>query len=599
MTSDILKSSTQDLAPTDMFDPIAAVREAYPDAVLDSTTSRNTPIITIKSDALLDVARFLRDEAEHHYNQLTDLTVVDRLKLAEGDGYGARFHGVYHFRSIEHNGELLEIKVPLPGGDDPVAPSLTGLWPIANWHEREAYDLFGVTYEGHPDLRRILLPNDWKTHPLRKDQPLGGERVPFTETWTDEEFAHLGKQIMQAEQRPEAVPSRMDSNHMVVNMGPQHPATHGVLRLIVELNGERVVSVEPDIGYLHSGFEKQAENVRYKDFVYYTDRMDYVSAMQNNLAYCLAVEKLVGIEVPARAQAIRVIVCELQRIASHLVWLATHALDVGGTGLSLLMYAFREREEILDLFEMVCGARLTTSYLRVGGVSADLPPAFAPRVQELLNILPERFDEYERMLTDNPIWRPRLEGIGVISSEDAIAMGLTGPMLRGSGVQYDLRKAQPYCNYEQYDFEIPVFPEGDSFARYMVRLQEMRQSVRIIQQAIDNLPEGDYIVDDPKYAPPKRDLLDQSMEALIHHFKLFTEGFQAPAGEAYHGIEASKGEMGFYIVSDGSAHPYRCRIHTPSFVNLHAIEMMSVGHLFSDIVTNIGSIDIVLGDVDR
>lgn len=579
-------------------DPIAVLRAAFPEAVLDATVYRGTPIVTIKADSLLAIGRFLRDHPELRYNLLSDLTVVDALKLP-GDHFGARFLGIYQLRSIPRNGDLLQLKVPLPGGDDPVAPSVVGIWPTANWHEREAYDLFGVRYEGHPDLRRILMPDDWPTHPLRKDQPLGGERVPFTLTWEDEEFAFLGKQIMKPEQRPEPVPKRMDSRHMIINMGPQHPATHGVLRLIVELDGERVVGVQPDIGYLHSGFEKQGENIRYKDFVYYTDRMDYVSAMQNNLAYCLAVEKLLGIEAPPRAQAIRVIVCELQRIASHLVWLATHVLDLGGTGLALLMYAFREREAILDLFEMVCGARLTTSYLRIGGVNWDLPPAFAPQLRELLDILPARFDEYERMLTDNPIFRRRLEGIGILPPETAIAMGVTGPMLRGSGVKYDLRKAQPYCHYDQYDFEIPIATSCDSYGRYMVRLNEMRQSVRIVRQALDNLPPGDFLLDDPKIAPPPRRLLDQSMEAVIHHFKLFTEGLRPPPGEAYHGIEASKGEMGIYLVSDGSAIPYRCRVRTPSFANLQSIELMSKGHLLSDLVAVIGTIDIVLGDVDR
>jgi NADH dehydrogenase I D subunit len=582
-----------------MSDPITAVRTAFPDAVLKTEVYRDTPIITIEAESLLKVGRFLRDEPALRYNLLSDLTVVDRLKLEGGDSYDARFHGIYQLRSVERDGDLLQIKTPLSGGDYPTAFSVTGLWPSANWYEREAYDLFGITYEGHPDLRRLLLPDDWEGHPLRKDAPLGGERVPFSVNWDDEEFVHLGKQIMKAEQTAEPAPGRMDSKHMVLNMGPQHPATHGVLRLIVELDGERVIGVEPDIGYLHSGFEKQGENVRYKDFVYYTDRMDYVSAMQNNLSYCLAVEKLLGIEAPPRAQAIRVIVAELQRIASHLVWLGTHALDVGGTGFALLMYAFREREEILDLFEMVCGARLTTSYLRVGGVSADLPPAFIPRLRELLDFLVGRFDEYERMLDNSPVWRRRLQGIGMLSKEDAIAHGVTGPMLRGSGVKYDLRKARPYCGYEQYDFEIPTYPEGDSYARYLVRMAEMRQSVRIIRQAVDNLPAGDYLLDNPKIAPPKRALLDQSMEAVIHHFKLFTEGFRPPKGEAYRSIEASKGEMGFYLVSDGSAHPYRLRIRTPSFANLYVTELLSKGHLFSDVVTIIGTIDIVLGDIDR
>ncbi len=582
-----------------MTDPIAAVRQAFPDALLATEEAFGSPVITIKPESLLEVGRFLRDDPELNYDLLSSLTVVDRLKLPDYNASEARFVGVYHLRSVARDGDLLEIKTPLPGGDEPVAPSVTGIWPAANWHEREAYDLMGVTYDGHPDLRRILLPNDWSGHPLRKDMPLGGERVPFTVTWDDEEFKHLGKQIMQPEQRLEPVPAGMDPKHMILNMGPQHPSTHGVLRLIVELDGERVKNVEPDIGYLHSGFEKQAENVRYKDFVYYTDRMDYVSAMQNNLSYCVAVEKMLGIEVPDRAQTIRVIMAELQRIASHLVWLGTHALDVSGTGHALLMYAFREREEIMDLFEMACGARLTTSYMRIGGVSDDLPPAFIPRMLEFLDMMDKRLVEYEEMLDENPLWRKRLQGIGYLSKKDAIAMGVTGPMLRGSGVKYDLRRARPYCGYEKYDFEIPTSDLGDSYGRYLVRMAEMKQSVRILRQAAAMLPEGDYLLDDPKITPPNRDLLDQSMEALIRHFKLFTEGLTPAPGEVYRGIEASKGEMGFYIVSDGGAHPYRMHIRTPSFANLQSISMMSKGHLLSDVVVVIGTIDIVLGDVDR
>ena len=582
-----------------MTDPITAIRQAFPDAVIDSGDAAGVPVVTVHSENLLDVGRFLRDDPDLHYDLLSSLTVVDQSELPGYDGSDARFVGVYHLRSVERDGDIIEIKTPLPGGDAPVAPSVTGIWPAANWHEREAYDMMGVRYEGHPDLRRILMPDDWPGHPLRKEMPLGGERVPFSVTWEDEEFRMLGRQIMQPEQKPQAMPRGMDEKHMVVNMGPQHPSTHGVLRLIVELDGERVKGVEADIGYLHSGFEKQAENVRYKDFVYYTARMDYVSAMQNNLSYCVAVEKLLGIEVPERAQVIRVIMAELQRIASHLVWLGTHALDISGTGHALLMYAFREREEIMDLFEMACGARLTTSYMRIGGVSDDLPPAFIPRMLEFLDVMDKRLVEYEEMLDNNPLWRKRLEGIGYLSKKDALAMGITGPMLRGSGVKYDLRRARPYCGYEKYDFEIPTSDLGDSYGRYLVRMNEMKQSVRILRQAAAMLPEGDYLLDDPKIAPPKRELLDQSMEALIHHFKLYTEGIVPPAGEVYRGIEASKGEMGFYIVSDGSAHPYRMHIRTPSFANLQAISMMSREHLFSDLVVIIGTIDIVLGDVDR
>ncbi len=590
-------TSTSTATPT-MTDPIHALSKRFPDAVLETGDASGVPSVTVASDHLLDVGRFLRDDLG--FDLLSNLTVVDQLKLPPAQKTdGTRFVGVYHLRSVARNGELLQVKSPLPGGDEPVAPSVTSIWPGANWHEREAYDLFGVRYEGHPDLRRILMPDDWPGHPLRKDMPLGGERVPFSVTWDDDEFKMLGRQIMQPEQKPQALPKGMDGRHMVVNMGPQHPSTHGVLRLIVELDGERILNVAPDIGYLHSGFEKQGEHVRYKDFVYYTDRMDYVSATQNNLSYVLAVEQLLGIEAPPRAQGIRVIMAELQRIAAHLVWLGTHVLDISGTGHALLMYAFREREEILDLFEMACGARLTTSYMRIGGVADDLPPAFIPRLVEFLDYMDERLDEYQAMLEKNPLWRKRLEGIGPLSKKDAIAMGVTGPMLRGSGIAYDLRRAQPYCGYDQYEFDIPTSDLGDSYGRYLVRMAEMKQSVRILRQAAAMLPEGDYLLDDPKIVPPKRDLLDQSMEALIHHFKLYTEGVTPPPGEVYRAIEAPKGEMGFYIISDGSAHPYRLRIRTPSFANLQSIDMLAKGHLFSDLVVIIGTIDIVLGDVDR
>ena len=423
--------------------------------------------------------------------------------------------------------------------------------------------------------------------------------MPFTLTWGDPEFETLGKQILPAESIAPKLPPGMNREHMIINMGPHHPATHGVLRLVVELDGETVVNVDSDLGYLHSGFEKTGENKRYKDFVYYTDRMDYLSSMTNNFGYVLTVEKLMGVEAPPRAQVIRVIMSELQRLASHLFWLSTHVLDVSGTGMSLLMYATRERERILDLFEMASGARITLSYMRIGGVWKDLPDAFITNLRDLLAILPRQFDDYEAMLTSAPLWEERLRGIGKLTRAEVINMGLTGVMLRGSGVDWDLRRDAPYSGYENYDFVVPVETEGDCFARYRVRMQEMRQSVRIIEQALKNLPGGPFRTDDRKVSLPPRAELDVSMEALIHHFKLMTEGFRVPPGMIYHGIEASKGELGFYIVSDGSAMPYRLHVRAPSFNNLYAIAKMSRGQMLSDVVTNIGSIDIVLGEVDR
>ncbi len=469
--------------------------------------------------------------------------------------------------------------------------------------ERESFDLMGLTYTGHPDLRRIMLPWDWVGHPLRKDQPLGGEEVPFSMTWNDPDFATFGSQIMDPAAVQAPLPKGVDlSKHMFLNMGPHHPATHGVLRLAVELDGETVVSVHPDTGYLHSGFEKQGENVRYKDFVPYTDRMDYTAAMCNNLGYCLAIEKLVDVEVPLRAQAIRVVVAELQRLAAHLIWLATHVLDTSGTGMSLLMYALREREMILDIFEMICGARMTTSYVRIGGVWKDVPPAFVSKVEEFCSLFPTRLDDYERMLTKSVILRRRLEGIGKLSRADALSLGATGPLLRGSGVYYDLRKLAPYSGYDRYDFEVPISTTCDSYGRYLIRVQEMRQSLRIIKQALEDVKatEGQpHKTADRKVALPPRAELETSMEALIHHFKLVTEGIKPPPGEVYFGHENPKGELGYYVVSDGEAHPYRLRVRGPSFVNIFATDTMARGEYLADLVAIIGSIDIVLGEVDR
>ncbi|HSN74455.1 MAG TPA: NADH dehydrogenase (quinone) subunit D [Anaerolineae bacterium] len=389
---------------------------------------------------------------------------------------------------------------------------------------------------------------------------------------------------------------------MMLNMGPHHPATHGVLRIAVELDGERVISAHPDTGYLHSGFEKQGEHVRYKDFVPYTDRMDYTSAMCNNLGYCLAVEKLLDVEIPFRAQAIRVVVAELQRIAAHLIWLATHILDTSGTGMSLLMYALREREMILDIFEMICGARMTTSYVRIGGLWRDTPPAFVSKVTEFIDLFPSRLDDYERMLTKSVVLRKRLEGVGMLSKEDALSLGATGPLLRGSGVYYDLRKLAPYSGYERYDFDVPLSDRGDSYGRYQVRVQEMRQSLLIIRQAMEDVKASEgqpWKSNDRKVALPPRAELDTSMEAVIHHFKLVTEGLRPPAGEVYFGHENPKGELGYYIVSDGSAKPYRLRVRGPSFVNIFATNTMASGQYLADLVAIIGSIDIVLGEVDR
>ena len=558
-------------------------------------------VVLVNPGQLKALATFLHDDPELSYETLIDVTSVDRSRLPlDGE---ARFQAVYQFRSYSRNQHLTVVAdcETEPGGDGESAriDSLTGVYQGAEWPEREVYDLMGIRFTGHPDPRRILMPKNWPNHPLQKQAPLGGEEVPFTFTWDDPEFDTLGSQILPAESTAPDLPPGMSRQNMVINMGPHHPSTHGVLRLVVEMDGERIVSIDPDLGFLHSGFEKTGENKRYKDFVYYTDRMDYLSAMSNNLGYCLTIEHMLGLEIPERAQVIRVIMAEMQRIASHLFWLATHVLDVSGTGMSLLMYATRERERILDLFEMACGARLTVSFIRIGGVWQDLPDAFVSELKDFLRVLPQKISEYEAMVTEAPLWQERLIGIGHISAEDALGMGLTGPMLRGSGVDWDLRRDRPYSGYEAYEFEVPTSDSGDCYGRFKIRLEEMRQSVRILEQAVDNLPSGLYRSNNRKVALPPRAELDVSMEALIHHFKLMTEGFHVPPGFFYHGIENSKGELGFFVYSDGSAKPYRLHVHGPSFNNLYAIDHISRGEMLSDVVTNIGSIDIVLGEVDR
>lgn len=384
---------------------------------------------------------------------------------------------------------------------------------------------------------------------------------------------------------------------MVLNMGPQHPSTHGVLRLMLELDGETVVNCIPDIGYLHTGIEKNMEAKKYEQALVMTDRIDYLNPMGNNLVYCLAIEKLADLDVPPRAQYLRVLLAELTRINSHLVWLGTHALDIGA--MSMFLYCFREREKILDIFEMVSGQRMMSSYFRPGGVWRDITPEFEPAVRSFLDYFPPKIDDYENLLTQNPLWLDRTQGIGFISAQDAIALGCTGPTLRGSGVNWDIRKAIPYSSYDHFEFDVPVGLHGDVYDRYMCRVQEMRQSLRIIRQALDNLPGGPFRSDNRKYVPPPRAELGRSMEAVIHHFKLWTEGFRPPVGEVYVRVESPRGELGCFLVSDGSPRPWRVHLRTPSFIHLSALPHMSKDHLIADLVGIVGSIDIVLGDCDR
>ena len=385
--------------------------------------------------------------------------------------------------------------------------------------------------------------------------------------------------------------------HMVINMGPQHPATHGVLRLVLEIDGEIIVRIYHEIGYLHTGIEKTCEAKFYQQVVPLTDRINYLDPLANNLCYALAVEKLLGLQIPPKAQWMRVLLAELSRLNSHLIWLGTHAMDIGA--LTVFLYTFREREDILRLFEAVAGQRMMTSYIRIGGLALEPPLDFLDRVQAFIRILPEKIDEYANLLTGNPIFRNRLKGVGLLSGEDAIALGVTGPPLRASGVDFDLRRDMPYSSYEKFQFQVPVSNDGDCWARYEVRLVEMRESIKIIQQALDGMPEGPVKADAPKIVLPDREKMKTQMEALIHHFKIVTEGFAVPAGEVFQSIECGHGQMGYYVVSDGTAKPYRVHMRYPSFATLQALETMCKGRMLADLVAVIGSIDIVLGEIDR
>ena len=385
--------------------------------------------------------------------------------------------------------------------------------------------------------------------------------------------------------------------HMVINMGPQHPSTHGVLRLVLEIDGEIVLRIYPEVGYLHTGIEKTCEAKFYHQVVPLTDRINYLDPLSNNLCYALTVEKLLGLEIPPKAQWMRVLLAELSRLNSHLIWLGTHALDLGA--MTIFLYTFREREDILRLFDAVSGQRMMTSYIRIGGLAMEAPLDFLDRVQRFIRIFPEKIDEYANLLTGNPIFRNRLKGVGHLSAEDAIALGVTGPPLRASGVDFDLRRDMPYSSYEKFHFDVPVSNDCDCWARYEVRLVEMRESVKLIQQALDGMPEGPVKADAPKIVLPDREKMKTQMEALIHHFKIVTEGFAVPAGEVYQAIECGHGETGYYIVSDGTAKPYRVHMRYPSFPTLQALEVMCKGRMLADVVAVIGSIDIVLGEIDR
>jgi NADH-quinone oxidoreductase subunit C/D len=553
------------------------------------------PTIWVGTGRLEEVLRYLKHEAAKPYRMLYDLTAIDeRTRRNRPPGSVGDFTVVYQLLSFERN-EYVRIKIALKG-EFPSIRTITHLWPSANWYERELWDMFGINVEGHPHLRRILMPSWWNGHPLRKEHPARAtEMKPFH--LTDDERAEYEKQ----EQFDPAYwglrEHREHTDLMFLNVGPQHPGTHGVLRLVLQLDGENIVDIVPDIGFHHRGAEKMGERQSWHTYIPYTDRVDYLGGVVNNLAYLMALERLAGIEVPSRAQVIRVMMCELFRISSHLVFLGTLAQDIGA--LSPVFYMFTDRERILDIVEAVCGARMHPNWFRIGGVAQDLPDGWEDLVREFLKYMPRRLREYDKMVMRNRIFKMRTRDIGACTVDEAIEWGVTGPNLRACGLEWDFRKKTPYSGYERFDFEIPTGVKGDCYDRAAVRVEEMRQSLRIIRQCVDCMPPGAYKSEHPLTTPPLKERTMHDIETLIDHFLNVSWGPAIPAGEAFFGIEGTKGSYGYYLISDGGAMSYRTRIRSASFPHLQALPRLAQGFMVSDLIAILGSIDFVMGDVDR
>lgn len=579
---------------------LEALQQKFPSAVLSVTEDERLGDLSAKVRAkdIVEVARFLHDDPGMAFDHITDICSADYPDDLE------RFEVIYHFLSLPHHTRI-RIKARVTEGE-PSIDTVTSVWRGADFLEREVYDLMGIHFEGHPDLRRILLPEDYdEGHPLRKDFPAEGRgwrsrfeflpRLDEPESeWSEAEIPDDQRHQFMAGDNPE---SAKRTTEMLLNMGPQHPSTHGVLRVVLELDGERISKAVPDLGYLHRGVEKLSEGLNYMQVIPHTDRLDYTCAMTNNYAYVRAVEKLVGVEIPERAEYVRTIVAEVQRIVGHLFWLGTQALDIGA--MTVFFWTFREREVLLDLFEKLCGARLTVNYYRIGGVDSDLTPEIINAIKEFLKTFPEHIKEYDTLLQTNRIWLSRTKGVAVISGEDAINFGLTGPTLRGSGVAYDIRKLEPYGVYDRVEWDVPIGKDGDTYDRYWIRIEEMKQSARIIEQCLEQMPAGPIVADLPQVIPPPKPQVMRDMESLIHHFIIFTQGFKPPKGETYCGTEVPKGELGFFLISDGGPRPYRLKIRSPSFVHMGAFDFMARGYLISDIITIFGTYDIVMGECDR
>jgi NADH-quinone oxidoreductase subunit C/D len=541
------------------------------------------------------ILRYLKLQATSPYALLFDLTAIDERQRIHRHGLpDSEFTIIYHLLSFDRN-EDIRLKVALSEADLSL-PTISDIWPSANWYEREVWDMFGIVFEGHPHLRRIIMPPTWQGHPLRKDHyARATEMEPFRLSDERQEIEQDALRFV-----PEDWGMRRqskDSDFMFLNMGPNHPSVHGAFRIALQLDGEEIIDALPDIGYHHRGAEKMGERQSWHTYIPYTDRVDYLGGSMNNLPYVLAVEQLAGINVPARAQAIRVMICELYRLASHLLFYGTYAQDVGQ--MSPIFYLFIDREKVFDILESISGARMHSSFFRIGGVAMDLPKGWDKSIREFVNYLPTRLDEYDKLVMQNSTLKRRTQGVGPYTTAEAIDWSLTGAGLRATGFAWDYRKARPYSGYENYEFEIPTANHGDCYDRCAVRIEEMRQSLRIIKQCLKNMPEGPYKAYHPLTTPPPKARTLHDIETLIQHFLNVSWGPVIPAGESCVTIEATKGLNAYYLTSDGGTMSYRTRIRTPSFPHLQMIPMMCRGMMVADLIAILASIDFVMADVDR
>lgn len=576
--------------------PLEGLQHEFPTSVLTTQkTADEIPTLWVSRESAHEVFCYLKQSVVDPYRMLYDLTAIDERARTHREGQPASdFTVVYHLFSFDRNA-YIRVKVPLKEADLSIG-TLTDLWPAANWYERELWDMFGIKVDGHPYLERIIMPKTWVGHPLRKDHPARAtEMDPFQ---LPEEKQDREQEALRF--RPENWGMKRTSegqDFIFLNVGPQHPGTHGVIRIVLQLDGEEIVDLVPEIGFHHRAVEKMGERQSWHTFIPYTDRVDYLGGVMNNLAYCKAVETMAGIDVPARAQVIRVMLAELFRIISHLVWYGTFAQDVGQ--MSPVFYTFNDRERAFEIIEAITGARMHPNWYRIGGVAQDLPNGWGRIIRDFLNYFPPRLREYDREVLQNRIFQGRTKGVGSMTVDEAIDWGVTGPNLRACGFAWDFRKKQPYSGYEQYEFEIPIGQYGDCYDRALVRVEEMRQSLRIIEQCLENMPEGAYKSLHPLATPPLKERTMHDIETLITHFLGVSWGPVLLPGEAMGAIEATKGNNGYYLVSDGGTTAYRTRIRTPSFAHMQTLPLLSRGLMIPDLLAILGSLDYVLADIDR